>query len=338
MENLPPRYDGTIQPEVWVQDLRFFCALRGVYDQSTILSIAILRIDPDIPIPKDTNSFDLLISVLKDHVTHSVFRADSLEKLNKLKCERNREMSEFIAKFTFLCRGANITDWEEKKRYLLRNLPDDIVRNVFRSRIENLNSSDKNSFDKVIETFRDVMLEHRRQIRYGSKIALKHVATGRFLSSKDIRYDTGSKQHIVFCGNWQPDRQTDFWIVIPPHKQNRKAGNPVAFNSLIGCKHQQTSRNLHSHNIIESPKTKQQEVTCAGPDTNDIWLLQRHSINSDYNNSGHWEIGDTISLRHDNTKKSLSSHDFLLNDGNQEVTCHADGHEENHKWIVEVFE
>jgi hypothetical protein len=192
MDSLPPRYDGTIQPELWVQDLRFFCALRGVDDQSTVLNIAILRIDPSIPIPKDVNSFNSLISVLKDHFTHTIFRADSLEKLNKLKCERNKDMSEFITKFTFLCRGANITDREEKRGYLLRNLPDDIIRNVFRSRTENLDS-----FDKIIETFKDVMLEHRRQIRYGSKIALKHVATGRFLSSKDTRYDTGSKQHIV---------------------------------------------------------------------------------------------------------------------------------------------
>ncbi|CAB4384705.1 unnamed protein product [Rhizophagus irregularis] len=277
------------------------------------------KIDPDIPIPKDTNSFDLLISVLKDHVTHSVFRADSLEKLNKLKCERNREMSEFIAKFTFLCRGANITDWEEKKRYLLRNLPDDIVRNVFRSRIENLNSSDKNSFDKVIETFRDVMLEHRRQIRYGSKIALKHVATGRFLSSKDIRYDTGSNQHIVFCGNWQPDRQTDFWIVIPPHAQNRKAGNPVAFNSLIGLKHQQTSRNLHSHDGIESRKQ-----------SNKRSLVVRAIAMT----TGYYNVIASIAII---TIRDIGRLVTQL-DGNQEVTCHADGHEENHKWIVEFFE
>jgi hypothetical protein len=193
MGDLPPLYDGTLQPEIWIKELRFFCALRGIRDQTTVLDIAILRIDDNIPIPKDIDSLNSLILVLKDHVTHSVFRADSLEKLNKLKCERNRDMSEFIAKFTSLCSNANITDREEKKDYLLRNMPDDIVRDVLRSRIEKLTS-----FDKVIETFKVVMLEHRRQIRYGSKIALKHVATGRFLSCiKGMRYDTGFKQHMV---------------------------------------------------------------------------------------------------------------------------------------------
>jgi hypothetical protein len=194
MDDLPPRYDGTLQPELWVQDLRFFCALRGIHDEATVLNIAILRIDPNIPIPKniDITSFDSLISVLKDHITYSLFRADSLEELNKLKYERNMKMSEFIAKFTSLCNNANITDQQEKKDYLLRNMPDDVVQNVLRSRIGNLNS-----FDKVIETFKDVMLEHKRLIRYGSKIALKHVVTGRFLSSKDTRYKTGSNQQMV---------------------------------------------------------------------------------------------------------------------------------------------
>jgi hypothetical protein len=193
MDDLPPLYDATLQPEAWVKELRFFCALQGIRDQATVLDIAILRIDNNIPIPHDIDSFNSLIRVLKDHVTHSVFRADSLGKLNKLKCEHNRDMSEFIAKFTSLCSNANITDREEKKGYLLRNMPDDIVRDVLRNRIEKLNS-----FDKVIETFKDVMLEHRRQIRYGSKIALKHIATGRFLSSnKVIKYITGHKQQMV---------------------------------------------------------------------------------------------------------------------------------------------
>ncbi|GBC53443.2 hypothetical protein GLOIN_2v1716760 [Rhizophagus irregularis DAOM 181602=DAOM 197198] len=342
MGDLPPRYDGTLQPEVWVQDLRFFCALRGIHDQATVLNIAILRVDPIIPIPNDIDitSFNSLINVLKDHATHSVFRADSLEKLKNLKYERNRVMSEFIAKFISLCNSADITDLREKKDYLLRNMPDDIVRNVLGSRIENLNS-----FGEVIDTFKDVILEHKRLIRFGSKIALKHVVTGRFLSSKGINYETGSKQQMVFCSGWQPDKQYDFWIVIPPNKQYRQSGSLVPFNSIIGLKHQQTGRNLHSHGGQESPKTRQQEVTCYGgalewnghdgpPNEEDNWILQRYSKTSIYDNSGYWAVGDTISLRHDHAhaKKSLMSHDFILNNGYQEVTCHADGHEENHKW------
>ena len=63
----------------------------------------------------------------------------------------------------------------------------------------------------------------------------------------------------VFCSGWQPDKQYDFWIVIPPCKQYRQPGSPVPFNSVVGLKHQQTSRNLHSHNNIKSPITEQQE-------------------------------------------------------------------------------
>jgi hypothetical protein len=43
------------------------------------------------------------------------------------------DISELIAKFISLCSSANIIDLEEKKDYLLRNMPDDIVRDVLRS-------------------------------------------------------------------------------------------------------------------------------------------------------------------------------------------------------------
>ncbi|PKK58065.1 hypothetical protein RhiirC2_671029, partial [Rhizophagus irregularis] len=45
----------------------------------------------------------------------------------------------------------------------------------------------------------------------------------------------------------------------------------------------------------------------------------------------YWEIGKMISLRYAHTKKILLSHDFMMNNGYQEITCHADGHEENYK-------
>jgi dolichyl-phosphate-mannose--protein O-mannosyl transferase len=95
-------------------------------------------------------------------------------------------------------------------------------------------------------------------------------------------------------GILQLDKLYDFWIVIPAYKQYVRSGNPVSFNSVIGLKHQQSGLNLHSHSM-ESPG------------------------------------GETISLRHARTKKSLSSHDFMMNNGYQEITCHDDGHEENHK-------
>ena len=67
------------------------------------------------------------------------------------------------------------------------------------------------------------------------------------------------------------------------------------------------------------------------PNGDDDWLLQRHSITSNYDNSGYWMVDDIISLRHVLTKKSLLSHDVLLDNGNQEIICYQDGHEENHK-------
>jgi hypothetical protein len=63
--DLPPRYNG-LQPEV-VQDLRFFCTLWGIHEQTYCSKHSH---------PKNFNPFKSLINVLKVHVTHSVFRVD----------------------------------------------------------------------------------------------------------------------------------------------------------------------------------------------------------------------------------------------------------------------
>ncbi|RGB24000.1 hypothetical protein C1646_773693 [Rhizophagus diaphanus] len=63
--------------------------------------------------------------------------------------------------------------------------------------------------------------------------------------------DQSNVWYIAALATRQANR---FWIVIPPHKQYCKPGNPVAFNSIIELKHQQTSRNLHSHGGITRSK------------------------------------------------------------------------------------
>jgi hypothetical protein len=63
----------------------------------------------------------------------------------------------------------------------------------------------------------------------------------------------------VFCNGWQPDKEYDFWIVIPAHKKHHQPGSPIPYNSVIGLKHQKTGRNLHSHGACKSPKTQEQE-------------------------------------------------------------------------------
>ncbi|CAB4411194.1 unnamed protein product [Rhizophagus irregularis] len=53
--------------------------------------------------------------------------------------------------------------------------------------------------DELIKVFEEI---ESNIIRHGSTVALKHVATGKYLTSiKDVCYTTGSKKQLVFTGN-----------------------------------------------------------------------------------------------------------------------------------------
>ena len=54
-----------------------------------------------------------------------------------------------------------------------------------------------NSLDEILKIFSDVVFEELKIINYGSLIALKHVATGKYLSSCKINYQTGSRRQMV---------------------------------------------------------------------------------------------------------------------------------------------
>src|SRR5438874_1835542 len=53
------------------------------------------------------------------------------------------------------------------------------------------------TFDKLIKLFNDVVFHELNIIKYDSLIALRHVSTGRYLSSRNINYETGSKRQVV---------------------------------------------------------------------------------------------------------------------------------------------
>jgi hypothetical protein len=56
-----------------------------------------------------------------------------------------------------------------------------------------------NSMDELIKEFEDIVMDESNIIRYGSIVALKHVATGKYLTSiEDLYYTTGSKDQLVY--------------------------------------------------------------------------------------------------------------------------------------------
>ncbi|RUS30174.1 MIR motif-containing protein [Jimgerdemannia flammicorona] len=177
-------------------------------------------------------------------------------------------------------------------------------------------------------------------IRFGDHVALKHNMTGRYLSSRRIRYTTGSCQQQVFANRWQPT-PSDFWIVIPALGGHHSPGESVHYNQIVRLKHVETRSNLHSHRGFASPSTSQQEVTAFGDDhatdENDHWRVERFGYGSGEQPGGEWQVDDVFILRHVSTGLTLHSHDARLgHEDINEVTAFGPDRDENDKWRVIV--
>ncbi|KAL9537073.1 hypothetical protein MBANPS3_012109 [Mucor bainieri] len=172
-------------------------------------------------------------------------------------------------------------------------------------------------------------------IRFGDHISLKHVTTGRFLSSKgDEHYETGSQQQKVFAFDQHLGDEST-WIVLPPRETDEEPGYEVGFEDEIRLKHIPTRANLHSHEV-ESPASGQQEVSCFGnddeSDENDVWkVLQFDEDDEQYDDF--WRVNQPVIIRHVQTGKLLHSHDVVLAGGENEVSAY-EGTDDNDKWAV----
>ncbi|RIB15529.1 hypothetical protein C2G38_1573388 [Gigaspora rosea] len=331
----PTKYNGTQDPESWLQDIRFFCRLHGIDDEEEIVSFAILKVDPIIFIPEKTSTFSAFLRALKNHVTYTVMSQAALHNLRKLKYNSNVEMSDFISNFLSLCRSANVTSLEEQKSFLLGSLHDDNIRNILANKFRPVEE-----FDWVIKVFQGIIYEYPlHQIRYGSKITIKHCVTGQYLSHGEHKpVEPGSPYSTVFCNGSKP-RENEIWIVTSPSGENKNSGDPVHFNSVIGLCHEKSRSNLCAANELASRDV----WTSTGKDSNCNWFVRRHATESGYlnENNGVWAIGDIIILEHVNNKLPLftQSHSEYIDshsNSNQEVLLDGDGLEENNKWYAEI--
>ncbi|CAB4397072.1 unnamed protein product [Rhizophagus irregularis] len=317
----PSKYNGTQDPESWLQDLRFFCRLHGIEEESEIVSFAILKVDPMIFIPKKTCTFTGFLNALKSHITFHVMNASALHNLRCIQYNPKEDMTDFISKFLSLCRTANITSLEEQKNYLLNSLLDDNIRNILASKFRNVDD-----FDWVIRLFQGIMYEYpMHQIRYGSKITIKHCSTGNFLShGEHIPIETDSQLSKVSCDGMSRPAANEIWIVSSPYGENKVPGDPIHYNSIISLKHETTGGSLHA--------TENNVWSFMGRSENSNWLVRRHTTEPGYHNdpNGVWAIGDIIILENVSNKLPLYSND------NHNVSLDGDGYEENNKWYAEI--
>jgi hypothetical protein len=191
-----PKYDGNIHPDEWIKDLQTYFNIK----QNLInINIVISLVDSTIKLPTGIDNYEKLRNVLKEDVSFKIFKNTNKRKLQSLKYIPERkggDTSIFISTFRKLCYNAEINDVEEQKKFLYKSLPNnhfDYISNEFYKRMKNVNS-----INELTNEFEDIILEESNLIRNDSIVALKHVATGKYLSSSsNLRYTTGSMSPLV---------------------------------------------------------------------------------------------------------------------------------------------
>jgi hypothetical protein len=197
-----PKYDGNISPDEWINIIqRYYFFWKYRYNIETLEYINFVKslIDPTITLPTGIDSFEKLRDALKEDISFTVFKNTNKRKLQSLSYNPERkggDTSKFISTFRKLCYNAEINDVEEQKIYLYKSLPNnhfDYISNEFYNKMKNVNS-----INELIKKFEEIILEESNLIRNGSIVALKHVATGKYLSSiSNSRYTTGSRKQLV---------------------------------------------------------------------------------------------------------------------------------------------
>lgn len=152
-------------------------------------------------------------------------------------------------------------------------------------------ASEENDEPKFVTCQSAIKLSHKQS-------KMKYVLS----SNTDQNYGSGSGQQVVTFSPQKTDHKT-LWLVRESHDSTPcEAGTPIQCGSTIRLTHNDSNRNLHSHQVRAS-LTSQYEVSGFGSDGEgdhgDNWRV--HCMD----HRGKWQQKKTIRLEHVETRRYL---------------------------------
>ncbi|GBC27601.1 uncharacterized protein OCT59_013326 [Rhizophagus irregularis] len=327
-----PKYTGTIHPEEWVKQVQIYCYLKGIENEENIIKFSKLMIDSTIIIPNvnEINSFEELIKALKLHSTFSIYKNSCKRKLQLIKyIPEQEDVTTFLATFRSLC--VEISDHKEIITMLINSYSNYFFKDEFIKRVEGINS-----VDEIFKIFSEVVTfdESKIIIKFGTSIALKHVATGKYLSSYNVNYLTGSGQRVVFAGEELPDRNALWHVTCNNTNHNYQHYQHCTYDDSFYLTHKETGNKLYISTTHKSPTTGQLEVSCRNNEARSLNWINTNTTN---NNAPYVKAKDVITLKYGDY--IFRSHDFTFTIGNktfQEVVCHKERIGGNDEWQIEI--
>ncbi|EXX68924.1 hypothetical protein RhiirA1_446046 [Rhizophagus irregularis] len=348
-----PKYDGNIHPDEWINDIQKYFKLKNIND----VKIAISFVDPIISLPAEIDSLEKLRNALKEDISFTVFKNTNKRLLRLLKYIPERKKGEtpkFISKFRKYCYNAEINDIEEQKNYFCHSLPNN-NDNYFYNYLSEFTKRKENikSMNDLIREFEEIVTDELNLIRNESIVALKHVATGKYLSSiENIHYTTGSKSQVAFVSS-QVLGPNALWKIIFAkncYYDSHKGQHDYIYDSHnIKIQHIDYYKYLGINSgSYKSPISEHTEVSC-GEYYHTDWKVNHSRLE---NSQRYLKSNDVVNLStkkfydnngeyiNDGYEAFLRSHDIQFSIGNdtfQELVCHNERLGGNDEWCIELI-
>ncbi|CAB4388956.1 unnamed protein product [Rhizophagus irregularis] len=344
--NYFPIYDGNIHPDEWMNNIQKYYSLWPNKTGLAFMEVVKLLVDSAIKLPAEIYDLEKLRDVLKKDITFTVFKDLNKRKLQSLKYISERDGGNtlrFFTEFRKLCYNSETNDIGEQKKYFSKTLDDyPYFLTEFGERVNNINS-----MDELIKEFEEIVMNESNIIGYGSTVALKHVATGKYLTSiGNLCYTTGSQQQLIYASDSEFNPNV-LWKMI---KNQSLDNNYSCTKTDIRLQHKISGQllgicyyyNYDHYYYHKSPSSNHTEVSCDGNNYYDyIWNF-KHSKLENY--EGYIKSNDIVNLSinrtQDNRVEFLRSHDVQFTIGNetfQEVVCHNERLGGIDEWCIELI-
>ncbi|GES94859.1 hypothetical protein GLOIN_2v1834196 [Rhizophagus clarus] len=338
----PQMYNGTVHPEVWLNKLKLFCYQKNITVDENVLRFCKTLVHPSINVT-EAKTFNEIINIIKSDISFESYKNSVKRKLKRLKFDNNKfkneeEILKNLNEFQQLCYEAEIKEFEEQKRLFMNALSTCSIQHKFIC--DNLKKI--NSIGELFKFFDQSLLKEK--IFNGSYIALKHVATGKYLSCcGDIKYQEGSKCPIVFSGQTFPVLNST-WIISTIDKlpnMHISEPDPVFYGNTFYLFHKATGKKLDIDKSYKSPVTQNTEVSITSF-KNEIrfQLIATNSANNNTDNNDCILSKDIITLKN-SENCILRSHEitFTIDDKTyQEVIGHNGRIGGNDEWCIELVD
>ncbi|CAG8687307.1 15062_t:CDS:2 [Cetraspora pellucida] len=337
-----PEYNGSCHPEDWLRRFKFVATVQEkISSESELISLALLKISRSIYRNDNNkiNNFSQLLDFLKADTSFHIFKIEAEQKLLALRFTHLDDVKDFIIELQQLLADAEIFDLNLQKQSILKILPTKF------SGTFSLKFSNSQNVVDVFINLQDFLYQYKRVVKYGSVITLRHINTEKLLSSSLHRYTGGTKQYWAYAVDCRVTGPTDneLWTIMAVNNGNKQRGSVVCYGDEITLLNNGTGQKLHSHELNEicknrkSPITSQQEVTCqTWNNLDDNWAVQHGVYNITSEDKEPWVECHNIILMHVSSKLGLNSHQYMLNNEYQEVTCFGDKANTS-KWRVEIL-